>query len=96
LFLQQPYLFQWVNHLRTGAYAMAAHAALLLTINFFAEYEAQQQAFSAQDLATVREARSMQLTMYMLVLLPVALVVGAALSWLRLFVWVRPVLRKFR
>jgi hypothetical protein len=75
---------------------MTAHVALLLTINLFAEDTAQQQGFSAQDLQTVREARSAQLTLYMLVLLPAALVLGMALSWLRLRLWVRPVLRKFR
>lgn len=85
-----------MNHLRTGAYGMAAHAALLLTINMYASADAQLAGYSAQDLATVQDARSAQLTLYMLVLLPAALVVGVALSWLRLYVWVRPVLAKFR
>lgn len=85
-----------MNHLRTGAYGMAAHAALLLTINMYAAAEAQLAGYSAQDLATVQGARSAQLTLYMLVLLPAALVVGVVLSWLRLYVWVRPVLAKFR
>lgn len=85
-----------MNHLRTGAYAMAANTALLLTINMYAEVEAQNMGLSAADLATVREARSAQLTLYMLALLPAALVLGTALSWLRLNLWVRPVLKKFR
>lgn len=75
---------------------MAANTALLLTINLFADMEAQGMGFSAADLATVRQARSAQLTLYMLVLLPAAMVAGTALSWLRLNLWVKPVLKKFR
>lgn len=94
--LQQPYLFEWTNHLRTGAWAMTANTALLLTINMFADVEAQQQGYTQQELLAARADRSAQLTLYMFVLLPVALVVGAALSWLRLHLWVRPVVNKFR
>ncbi len=82
--------------MRTGLYAMAANTALLLTINMFAEQAAQQMGFNAADLATVREARSAQMTLYMLALLPAAFIAGCGLSWLRLNLWVRPVLKKFR
>jgi hypothetical protein len=75
---------------------MAANTALILTINLFADEAAQQLPYNAADLATVRQARSAQLTLYMLALLPAALIVGTALSWLRLNLWVRPVLKKFR
>lgn len=94
--LQEPYMCAWVNHLRTGLFAVPAHIALLLTINLFADWEAAHAGYNAQDFSTVREARSQQLTLYMLLVLPGALVAGVVLSWLRLRLWVRPVLRKFR
>lgn len=75
---------------------MAAHAALLFTINLYAEAQAQLQGYNDQDLATIRDARSAQLTLYMLVLLPAACVAGVALSWLRLHLWVGPVVKKFK
>jgi len=95
--LQQPYLFKWTNHLRTGAYAMAANTALLLTINMYADAEAQlPQGYTEQQLLAARADRSAQFTLYMFALLPVALLAGIALSWLRLRLWVRPALKKFR
>lgn len=96
--LQQPYLFAWVNHIRTGLYGMAANTALLLAINLYADAELQASSkhVSLQHILEARAARSEQLTLYALVLLPAALVAGMLLSWLRLRLWVHPVLNRFR
>lgn len=76
---------------------MAANTALLLTINVYADAEVQQpQGYTEQQLLAARAERSAQYTLYMIALLPVVLLAGIALSWLRLRLWVRPALQKFR
>lgn len=75
---------------------MTAHVSLLLTISAFDEATAVSLQQGPEQLLAVRQDRSERLTFLMLVLLPASLAAGAAVSWLRLHLWVRLVLRKFR
>jgi hypothetical protein len=85
-----------MNHVRTGLYAMTAHVALLMTIHAFDNTKMVQLGLSAAQLLALQRDKSQQITFLMFVLMPAACAAGVAVSWLRLRLWVKPVLRKFR
>jgi hypothetical protein len=95
--LQQPYYFGWMNHLRSGLYAMTAYVALMLTINCWFEQVLQGKYWLTEEQkAAQRLPRAQLLSDLAMELLPAALFVGALASWLRLKIAQKRALDKFR
>jgi hypothetical protein len=90
--LQQPYYFGWVNHLRTGLYAMTAYLALMLTINVWAAGHAVE----AGHTPAAEHRRAERLTHLALGLMPVAFAAAAAASFVRLKLASRTALKVFQ
>ncbi|WIA17635.1 hypothetical protein OEZ85_014441 [Tetradesmus obliquus] len=93
----QPYYFQWMNHIRCGLYAMTAFVALMLSINAWWEQALQMNNSVPGEQKGARSiARAQVLSQLVLPLLPAAVAVGVAVSWLRLNIATRHALDKFR
>jgi hypothetical protein len=95
--LQQPYYFGWMNHLRSGLYAMTAYVALMLTINCWIEHNLQGRNWLTEDQkAALRLPRARLISDLAMELLPAALAIGVVASWLRLKIAQKRALDKFR
>lgn len=79
-----------------GLYAVTAYLALMLTINAWFEQDLQASSMSATEKLVVSTDRASKITLLGLALMPAALVLGVAVSWLRLSLAVRTALKKFR
>jgi hypothetical protein len=94
---QQPYYFGWMNHLRSGLYAMTAYIALMLTVNCWFEQVLQGKDWLTEDQkAAERLPRARLISDLALELLPAALGIGVLASWLRLKIAMNRALHKFR
>jgi hypothetical protein len=94
---QQPYYFEWMNHIRAGLYAMTAFVALMLTINCWSEQDLQTNSIlTADQKAAQSAARARLLSDLAMNLLPAALGLGLVVSWLRLKIATKRALDKFR
>jgi hypothetical protein len=95
--LQQPYYFGWMNHLRSGLYAMTAYVALMLTINCWIEQNLQSRNWLTEDQkAALRLPRARLISDLAMELLPAAVAIGVVASWLRLKIAENRALDKFR
>ncbi len=75
---------------------MAAHVALLMTINTWMEADNIETGLDSVVLDTERERRTAQLTLLALALMPAAAATGAIASWLRRYITMRTALPKFK